>query len=145
MFRSFRSSSDGRQCSTVASGMLYCIAVSCISNHELWLPWLLMQLTAIAVKQTACDSTPLSAAWWWSKHIVALTSEEEKKNCCVRRTHNCFVNYIDWLLLPSHLVFEALWLLYITYAAAIYMSAYAGECVIWLHMRLNGHSFPKYR
>jgi hypothetical protein len=47
------------------------------------------------VKHTACDSTPLSAAWWWSKwskHVVALTSEEEKKNCCDRRTHNCFVN-----------------------------------------------------
>jgi hypothetical protein len=32
-------------------------------NHD---SWLLMQLTAIAVKQTACDNTPLSAAWWWS-------------------------------------------------------------------------------
>jgi hypothetical protein len=49
------------------------------------------------VKHTACDSTALSATWWWSqwsKHVVALTSEEEEKNCCVRRTHNCFVNYI---------------------------------------------------
>jgi hypothetical protein len=33
------------------------------SNHS---AWLLIQLTAIAVKETACDSTPLSATWWWS-------------------------------------------------------------------------------
>jgi hypothetical protein len=32
-------------------------------NHN---SWLLIQLRAIAVKQTACDNTPLSVAWWWS-------------------------------------------------------------------------------
>jgi hypothetical protein len=52
----------------------------------------LIQLTAIAVKQTACDSTPVCRLMIvWSKHFVAITSEE-KRNCCVRRTINCFVN-----------------------------------------------------